>query len=151
MNYPLQPSIRDNPSRKTLLVNCHIQSKMTTKRIGQIKEQQACAFLQKKGLQLVQANYHCHWGEIDLIMEDRSCTVFVEVRFRKTQDYGSAEATVSSRKQKKLIMAAQCYLSDKSHFDDIECRFDVVGISGSEGKEQMIWIKNAFGVDQIHD
>lgn len=129
----------------------HTEQNMTARCIGQEKERLACKFLQQKGLHLIQSNYHCLWGEIDLIMEDNGCIVFTEVRFRKTTQYGPAEATVSPAKQRKLIKAAQCYLLHESEFDDIECRFDVVGIHGPDHQEQVIWIKNAFGVDQVND
>lgn len=123
---------------------------MNSIQTGKAKEQLACKFLQEKGLHLIQANYYCRWGEIDLIMDDEGCLVFIEVRFRKTQGFGPAEETVGLKKQRTLIKTAQYYLLTQSDFDDIECRFDVVGIRGPENQEQVNWIQHAFGADLNH-
>ncbi|MCT6867840.1 MAG: YraN family protein, partial [Gilliamella apicola] len=80
-------------------------------------------------------------GEIDLIMRDKQCLVFVEVRYRKNANFGNAEMTVTSSKQNKIKQAAQLWmLSENMNIDDTEFRFDIFAITGKNQK----WIINAF-------
>ncbi len=86
---------------------------------GAFAEQQAREYLTMQGLQWIDSNYHCRMGEIDLIMQDQYCLVFVEVRARTSIAFGGALASVTYRKQQKLIKTAMLYLSvNKLH--DIE-------------------------------
>lgn len=103
-------------------------------------EQQALAFLQQQGLLLVCQNFYCRFGEIDLIMSDQDTLVFIEVRYRKNQDYGGATASVTYQKQQKLIKTAKHYLSQLN--SEPYCRFDVVAISEKTSTPQ--WIQDAF-------
>jgi len=106
---------------------------------GDRAEQQAERFLIKQGLQLICRNYRCKQGELDLIMSDQKHLVIVEVRFRKTDQYGSAAESVTHRKQSRIIAATQQYLA--CHPSTLSVRFDVVAISGNN---QIQWIPNAF-------
>lgn len=106
---------------------------------GKIAEDKACDFLQKQGLKLVEKNYYCRSGEIDLIMRDQQELVFVEVRYRAKNDYGSALDSVDQHKIKKLISAASHYIS--THQADQPMRFDVIGFDASFKPN---WISNAF-------
>ena len=81
--------------------------------------------------------------EIDLIMQDDNVLVFIEVRYRKSDYFGSGAETVDSRKQKKLILSAKHYLSKQSKHDQA-CRFDVISLSGSLQTGRIEWIPNAF-------
>lgn len=108
---------------------------------GDSAEQQARRHLEKQGLKLLQTNYRCRRGEIDLIMQERDTLVFIEVRYRKSDSFGSAVETVTSGKQRKLIMTARHYLQENRV--NAPCRFDVVGITGPNG-DRVEWIKNAF-------
>lgn len=110
-------------------------------RIGDNAEARAAAHLKKSGLHLVETKFRCKCGEIDLIMKDGEQLVFVEVRFRDNDTFGTAAESVNYRKQRKLILSAQYYLKLRKVYT--ACRFDVVGISGS-GKVD--WVRNAFGV-----
>ncbi|WP_417697890.1 YraN family protein [Psychromonas sp.] len=103
-------------------------------------EQQALAFLQKQGLLLICQNFYCRFGEIDLIMSDQGTLVFIEVRYRKNQDFGGATASITPQKQRKLIKTAKQYLSQLD--DEPYCRFDVIAISESAIQPQ--WIQDAF-------
>ena len=103
-------------------------------------EQHALAFLKQQGLLLICQNFYCRFGEIDLIMSDQETLVFIEVRYRKNQDYGGAEASITRQKQRKIIKTAKHYLSQLE--SEPYCRFDVVAIS--ENKEQPQWIQDAF-------
>lgn len=109
---------------------------------GKQCEQLACEFLQGRGLTLLDRNYRCRLGELDLIMRDGSSVVFVEVRFRRNCRYGTAAETVNSVKQRRLIRAARLYL--QSRRIDASCRFDVVAVVGTGPATTLRWIKNAF-------
>jgi len=110
--------------------------------LGQQGEALALKFLQKKGLTLLQKNYRSRLGEIDLIMEDREHVVFVEVRFRSSEDFGGALSSVDRRKQSKLIKCAQQYIANEQ--TSLGFRFDVIAISPSSGRHEIQWIPNAF-------
>jgi len=109
---------------------------------GQLAEDSALAYLEAQGLVLVERNYRCRGGEIDLVMRDGGKIVFVEVRFRSDQRFGGALASVGSRKQARLIHAASHYLATKRI--DRPTRFDVAAVSPNQGKLTIQWIKDAF-------
>lgn len=110
--------------------------------IGQQAEEQACAFLEKKGLKLLERNFRCKLGEIDLIMRDKDEVVFVEVRKRSSDAFGSAVESVTFTKQRKVINTAMLYLQKQNWFDKVQCRFDIIGIT----QNKIEWIKDAFSV-----
>ncbi|TEW51308.1 YraN family protein [Psychromonas algicola] len=103
-------------------------------------EKQALAFLKQQGLLLVCQNFYCRFGEIDLIMSEQDTLIFIEVRYRKNQEYGGAEASITRQKQQKIIKTAKHYLSQLEY--EPYCRFDVVTIS--EKTTQPQWIQDAF-------
>lgn len=106
---------------------------------GSNAENLAAIFLGQNKLRLVARNYRCRFGEIDLIMQDDDTLVFVEVRMRSSDHYGGAAASITPRKQAKLIQTARYYLSQQDN--DMLCRFDAILISGNSEIE---WIQNAF-------
>jgi putative endonuclease len=107
---------------------------------GDSGEDQALLYLQERRLKLVERNFRCKGGEIDLIMLDQAVLVFVEVRKRAAgaEQFGGAAASVTPAKQRRLIVAAQVYLKRYTH--PPACRFDVVTIDGGE----LNWLKNAI-------
>jgi putative endonuclease len=107
-------------------------------------EQLALAWLQAQGLRLVQSNYRCKLGEIDLVMRERELLVFVEVRFRGIRSQVPPCETVDPRKQQKLLRTARHFLLCNECFADMPCRFDVLGISEDHGNPRYEWIRNAF-------
>jgi len=109
---------------------------------GAQAEQTAAQYLQHQGLRLLHSNYRCRFGEIDLILKDRDALVFAEVRLRARSDFGGAAASIDARKQHRLILAAQHYLSTVSPTPP--CRFDAVLLTSAEGGEGIEWLKNAF-------
>ena len=111
--------------------------------IGFAAEELACRFLQKQGLRLISRNYRCKTGEIDLIMQENLILVFVEVRFRKNEFFGTSAETVTYTKQKKLIKAAQFYLQ-QHRCENRPCRFDVIAMTSRNSKSEIEWIKDAF-------
>ena len=113
---------------------------------GKIAEQKACDFLQSQGLKLVTHNFRCNMGEIDLIMQEEDDLIFVEVRSRHQEDYGTALESVSINKQRKIIRAAVFYLLGENLFNKKNCRFDIVSVSGKH--YACTWVKNAFSTQQ---
>ena len=108
---------------------------------GRDGEQYAETYLQGQGLVLVERNYRCRFGEIDLIMREGKVVVFIEVRMRTSQTFGGAASSITLSKQGKLTRTARYYLASQKSVP--ECRFDVVLLSGPRG-EGMEWIRNAF-------
>lgn len=88
---------------------------------------------------MLQRNYRCRFGEIDLIMRDGAAVVFVEVRMRTSLDYGCAAESITLSKQQKLIRTAKHYLSLLNR--EPPCRFDAVLLSGGNKIE---WVRDAF-------
>ncbi len=109
---------------------------------GNAAEEQACRYLEAKGLTLVTRNFRCRGGELDLIMRDRGQLVFVEVRSRRHARYGTPAESVTRTKQQRLLRAAAFYLQRQRL--DLPCRFDVVAILQPEGEPQVEWIQDAF-------
>lgn len=106
---------------------------------GANAEDRAHQYLIAQGLRPVCRNYRCRQGELDLIMLDGPTLVVIEVRFRKSDKFGSAAESVTSTKQSRIIAATHRYLAE--HKQDAPIRFDVVALSGDGTVE---WIKNAF-------
>lgn len=97
--------------------------------------------LQQKGLTVVAQNFHCRFGEIDLIMQDTNELVFIEVRLRSNSGFGGAAASIDIHKQKRLIRTAQYYLAGLPRTPP--CRFDAVLMDDTSGRN-LQWIRNAF-------
>jgi putative endonuclease len=116
--------------------------------IGEYAESRALAHLQTRGLDLVTRNFRCRVGEIDLVMQDAGCLVFVEVRYRKSVQSGrfaSAAESVDRRKRRKLIAAATVFVARHRHFRDLGMRFDVVALDGRLGDRiRLQWLRDAF-------
>lgn len=114
-----------------------------TQRKGQRAENKARHFLETQGLTFIEKNYACRLGEIDLIMRDEDALVFIEVRSRRSTDYGNSFETVGPDKQKRIFRTAQHYLQKRNLYDQVDCRFDVVGF---DNDSKIAWIKDAFQV-----
>lgn len=111
---------------------------------GAQRERQARHLLETAGLRFVAANVRYRSGELDLIMRDRQVWVFVEVRYRRSGSFGGAAASITRAKQQKLLRAAALWLHSRGQsFDTVDCRFDVVAITG----EQVEWLPNAFNAE----
>lgn len=107
---------------------------------GAEAENSAARYLQQHGLRLLTRNYRCRAGEIDLVMQDGTTLVFVEVRLRRNPAFGGAAASIDTRKQAKLIRAAQHYLATLTPVPP--CRFDAVLLGVDTTTIE--WLKNAF-------
>lgn len=115
-----------------------------TQRKGMRFEDEALAYLRGEGLRLVERNFRCRAGEIDLICRDGDTLVFVEVRFRKDAGHGGPLASITWRKRRRLIRAALYYLHRHKLDWKVPCRFDVIGMGWEENRLAVEWIKNAF-------
>ena len=112
---------------------------------GQAAEDKALNYLSNQGLKLVERNFNCLVGEIDLIMRDKEYLVFIEVRSRSGNDYGGGIASITHAKRLKIMKTTQFYLMKYKVQDQFPLRFDVISIDGST--RQITWIKDAFGAD----
>ncbi len=118
--------------------------KDATKVLGAKGEDLAVRHLKKKGFKVIERNYHCPAGEIDLIARDKNTLVFVEIKARSSSEFGLPQEAVDRFKQRKMIEAARTYLSEHHLTDDIPARFDVVAIHLMPAGEDIELIKDAF-------
>jgi len=120
-----------------------------TRQRGRHWEAVAESLLRRRGLRLLARNYACRGGEIDLVMLDGSVLVFVEVRYRRCDRYGSGADSVTAVKQRRIVHAARHYLATHSQHGILPCRFDVVSIGGDRDQSgypeaTVNWIRAAF-------
>lgn len=118
---------------------------MFTREKGLRAEAKAIDYLTTQGLKLITQNYHCKWGEIDLIMRDQDYLVFVEVRSRVSQTFGGGLGSITYAKQQKIIKSATHYLMVSKQYHQFAMRFDVVSLDGASAA--ITWIKDAFGMN----
>jgi putative endonuclease len=111
--------------------------------LGRLGEELASKRLRKLGYEILETNYRCPLGEIDLVARDGNVLVFVEIKTRKNRPLGEAKEAVHKRKQGQLSKVALAYLKSKKLLDT-EARFDVVAIGVGKGKEKIEIIKDAF-------
>jgi putative endonuclease len=107
---------------------------------GQAAEDFASQWLQNQGLEIIERNMHYLEGELDLIAKEQDSVCFIEVKYRKNANFGSACEQVTPAKQDKLRSAALRYIEENTALANSPMRFDVVAITGS----QVEWIKDAF-------
>jgi len=115
---------------------------------GRNAERDALLFLESKGLVLLERNYSCNIGEIDLIMRDGEYVVFVEVRHRTNPSHGNALESITPSKIRKIIGTAKFYLLTKKWVYTIPCRFDIIAFHPVAGEIKLEWLKNAFTLDR---
>lgn len=104
-------------------------------------ERQAMQWCQQQGWHVLERNFRCKVGEVDLICIAERVLVFIEVRQRTSSRYGSAAATVTVSKQRKLVRAAQTFLQRRPDLADCPARFDVITLTDGASPN---WIKGAF-------
>lgn len=102
---------------------------------GSDGESIACRFLEAKGLTLVERNWRCRAGELDLVMRDGQDLAFIEVKTRSGEQFGSAEEAVTSAKGRRLLQAAEWYVAEHPGCHDLLWRIDLVSVTlGSDGR-----------------
>ena len=116
---------------------------LNKKNAGLEAEKLAATFLAENGLKLIMQNYHCRFGEIDLVMTDAKTLVFVEVKLRSSNQFGGAAASITPQKQQKMILTAQHYLQQAHYKTEPACRFDAI-LMTTTNLQQIEWIRNAF-------
>ncbi len=120
-----------------------MSSSKSTRQKGASGEKLALSFLKKQKYKILETNYNCPAGEIDIIALKKRTLVFIEVKFRKSLEYGYPEESVNYPKQKKIALAAMHYLKQKG-VRDIDLRFDVVSILQMEKESEIKLFENAF-------
>ena len=134
--------------------------------MGKRAENYALNYLKQQGLKLLEKNFYCRHGEIDLILKDQDTLVFVEVRYRKNNHYGHAFETINKRKQHKIITTARYYLHKHKLTESICSRFDIISIEKDLNSQNahpensqvqkndkhtadkhLLWFKNAFSYE----
>ena len=115
-----------------------------TQDIGRDAEDRAEALLATHGLQPISRNYRCRGGEIDLVMRDRDCVCFVEVKYRQTAGFGGAAGAVTPAKRRRIVSAALYFLAANRKLMHEPLRFDVFLIEGRGDDDAVEWIRNAF-------
>ncbi len=114
--------------------------------VGARAENAAYRYLLDHGLRPVTRNFRCRGGEIDLIMLDRRCLVFIEVRYRRSSAFTPPAHTVDARKQRKIIRAAALYCARERRAANLRVRFDVIAIDAGS-PDGICWIRDAFRPD----
>jgi len=117
---------------------------MNRKELGARAEDAAARFLESRGLRILERNFRCKMGEIDLIAEDGAALVFVEVRSRASSSFGTAAETIGPSKRRKIIKTALFYLQSRGLFERAS-RFDVVTFDGGAPS----YIPGAFSINGV--
>lgn len=110
------------------------------RKLGSCFEQKVAAFLEKNGFLILEHNFRCRSGEIDLIAKDGNYLVFVEVKYRKSTTAGSALEAVDRRKAAQVRKVAAYYLYEKRLPETTLCRFDAAAVDG----DRLTYVKDAF-------
>jgi putative endonuclease len=117
---------------------------MLKKSIGDQAEKRALKFLQKKGYKLKDKNFHCRYGEIDLIMMNKQNElIFVEVRCRNNTSHGDGFASITTQKQSKIRNSAEYYLQ-VHQLNEQACRCDAISVQLNGRQTKIEWIQDAF-------
>jgi putative endonuclease len=120
-------------------------NKDTSHARGKVTEAFAENYLTQFGLIPIDRNVHCRQGEIDLVMRDGDTFVFVEVKYRKNNHFGSAIETISIAKQNKIRHCVAFFFQQANLNEyNTPCRFDVIALEGNINQPQVTWLKNAF-------
>lgn len=113
---------------------------MNRRKVGEKYEEQAAGYLEKFGFVLLERNFRCRQGEIDLVGLHEGCLVFVEVKYRKDRNLGGPEEAVGERKQMKICQVSDYYRIMHKDTAAMQVRYDVVAVCQNE----VSWYQNAF-------
>lgn len=112
--------------------------------LGKSGEEVALQYLEKKKYKIIARSFRMFRGEIDIIAYDRKILVFVEVKARKSRDFGAPEESVTPNKQRQIRKIANGFLA-KNNLQNVECRFDVISLLFADNVGYSIHhIKSAF-------
>ena len=113
---------------------------MNKRIVGNEKEELAALYLTKSGYEILDRNYWCRFGELDIVAREGKYLCFVEVKYRSNCRYGAPDGLISGKKKKKICMTSQFYMKQNKFLLDTPVRYDVVLLVGT--KVQLI--QNAF-------
>ncbi len=116
---------------------------MHKKELGKKGEELAIRFLKRQGYSILQRNYVCKMGEMDIIAKEKDTLVFIEVKTRTSNTFGPPQSAVHQKKQEQLSKVALTFLKEK-RLEAVKARFDVVAILLREKGEEIDLIKDAF-------
>jgi putative endonuclease len=118
--------------------------------LGKSGEAAARAYLERRGLRILAANFSCAAGEIDLVGRDRDTVVFIEVKTRRSDAFGPPQLAVHQRKQQQIVRAAQWFLAERQ-FPEVACRFDVLAVTFSKRADppRIDWLQDAFPAEGV--
>ncbi len=117
---------------------------MNKRTVGDDTETLACEYLIASGASILERNYRCRQGEVDIIARDDKYLCFIEVKYRKDCSFGFPEEAVSYKKRQHICKVSEFYLYSKYKSTDISVRYDVIAISPQDNMLSVKWIKNAF-------
>ncbi len=117
--------------------------RMQKKELGKKGEEIAIRFLKKKGYRILERNYVCKMGEMDIVAREKDTLAFIEVKTRTTTAFGPPQLAVNLTKQMQLSKVALYFLKEKK-LEDVKARFDVVAILLRSRGEEIELIKDAF-------
>jgi putative endonuclease len=118
--------------------------------LGQKGEAIARAFLERRGVRILVANYTCAAGEIDLVGQQHEAILFIEVKTRTTPAFGAAHGAVHQRKQRQIVRAAEWFLAER-RLTEVACRFDVLAVTFEDDAERprIDWVRDAFPAEGV--
>jgi putative endonuclease len=121
---------------------------MSNREVGMAGEDAACVFLKRKGYRILDRNYRCPFGEVDVIAAKGGTLVFCEVKTRRSGGFDEALGAVDARRQGRIARAASHYLAagDKGHR---MCRFDVIALLKRGVKWKIVHVKDAFEMGEL--
>ncbi|MEW5766888.1 MAG: YraN family protein [bacterium] len=118
--------------------------------LGEEGEEETVTYLKKRGYTILEKNYRCELGEIDIIAREKNYMAFIEVKTRESLSYGLPQLAVGKRKQRQISRVALYYLTEQGLLGKADCRFDVVAVTKSDKGEQIELIKDAFRLEGSH-
>jgi len=117
--------------------------------LGKKGEAAARAFLERRGVYILAANYACAAGEIDLIGREREAILFIEVKTRTSEAFGPPQLAVHQRKQRQIVRTAQWFLAER-RMPEVACRFDVLAVTFmSDELPRIQWVRDAFPAEGV--
>ena len=118
--------------------------KQNNRKVGDVYEVLVIAYLEENGYKILEHNFRCHIGEIDIIALYQEYIVFIEVKYRKNMNHGNPLEAVTTKKQKVIGKCASYYLLIHPMYQNVGVRFDVVGVHEEENTPRITHIENAF-------
>jgi putative endonuclease len=121
---------------------------MSNRELGMAGEEAACAFLRRRGYRIIDRNYRCRCGELDIVAGLRGLIVFCEVKARSVGDIEEALGAVDARRQGRMARAASHYLAERGGGGK-GCRFDVIALLKSGTKWKIVHVEDAFEIGDL--